>query len=230
MFTIYQVINKTNGKSYIGYNSSCNERKRFNEHVQASKRGSVLPLHAAIRKYGKQNFSLKILEMGENQEYGLKIAEPTYIYWMKPEYNICSGGEGTPGRVWSEESKLKSSLSQKGRKLSEAHRKALCVPKKNLIRKEKSTRRTKEESNKLKSESRKRFISSHPEEVKRLQTLGIGNKFRLGASVSVETRNLMSLAHRGIPEPKALCPYCNKTGGVGAMSRWHFGKCKHKND
>jgi hypothetical protein len=26
------------------------------------------------------------------------------------------------------------------------------------------------------------------------------------------------------------CPYCNKEGNVGNMKRWHFDKCKNKND
>jgi hypothetical protein len=31
------------------------------------------------------------------------------------------------------------------------------------------------------------------------------------------------------PAPQMLCPYCNKTGGIGAMYRWHFDNCKLRN-
>ena len=40
-------------------------------------------------------------------------------------------------------------------------------------------------------------------------------------------------ATRGIPKgpfKKATCPYCNKTGGVNIMHRWHFDNCKLKNE
>jgi len=204
MFTIYQVTNTINGKCYVGYNSHFNERKRFNEHSQSAKRGSVLPLHAAIRKYGKKNFSLSILETGENEEYGLKVAEPMYIAWLKPEYNICSGGEGTPGRVWSEESRRKSSAKQKGRKLTEEHKEALRGPRPHM-RKEKPPKRTKEDSNKLRSESHKKFLREHPLELNRIRTFQVG-----------------------IKKPTISCPHCSKVGGNGTMKRWHFDRCRKR--
>ena len=30
------------------------------------------------------------------------------------------------------------------------------------------------------------------------------------------------------PQPKVTCSYCPKTGGLNAMKRWHFDKCKFK--
>ena len=30
------------------------------------------------------------------------------------------------------------------------------------------------------------------------------------------------------PKRTVKCPYCNKTGGTGAMHRWHFDNCKKK--
>jgi group I intron endonuclease len=199
MFTIYQVTNAINGKRYIGYNSNYNERKRFNEHFQAAKRGSTLPLHAAIRKYGKENFSLNVLEMGENEEYGLKIAEPMYILWLKPEYNICAGGEGTPGKVWSEESKKKSSITQRGRKLTEEHKKALRVPKSVPVWNKGRT------LGPISEEQRGKLMGRTP-----------WNKGKSGYST----------AKSGFRHDILICPHCNLSGGDNAMKRYHFENCK----
>jgi len=34
--------------------------------------------------------------------------------------------------------------------------------------------------------------------------------------------------NHGIPRLKVTCPYCNKSGGQGVMTRWHFDNCKIK--
>jgi hypothetical protein len=33
----------------------------------------------------------------------------------------------------------------------------------------------------------------------------------------------------GRPQPKLICPHCNKVGGYASMNRWHFNNCKIKN-
>lgn len=33
----------------------------------------------------------------------------------------------------------------------------------------------------------------------------------------------------GIPRKQLTCPHCNKTGGDGAMLRWHFSNCRNNN-
>ena len=30
------------------------------------------------------------------------------------------------------------------------------------------------------------------------------------------------------PKPLVTCPHCNKSGGISAMTRWHFDQCKFK--
>lgn len=48
---------------------------------------------------------------------------------------------------------------------------------------------------------------------------------------SNETKVKIGDSNRGRPKPLATCPYCGKTGGVSAMSRWHFDRCpfNHQN-
>ena len=31
----------------------------------------------------------------------------------------------------------------------------------------------------------------------------------------------------GVARPIVVCPKCNKSGGLGAMQRWHFERCKY---
>lgn len=53
--------------------------------------------------------------------------------------------------------------------------------------------------------------------------------------ISKEHRERLSKAAAGKPKPwlkgknrpLVSCPYCNKKGGIGAMQRWHFERCKN---
>jgi len=42
------------------------------------------------------------------------------------------------------------------------------------------------------------------------------------------TRAAISLANKGRKHETVTCPHCDKTGGITAMSRWHFDNCKGK--
>jgi len=55
---IYWIINKVNGKFYIG--SAVNLNRRLNEHFQGDK--SNIILQKAFKKYSLENFSIEILE------------------------------------------------------------------------------------------------------------------------------------------------------------------------
>jgi hypothetical protein len=93
---IYQILNTTNGKSYIG--QSRNIRKRWRQHTaglertEALERGSY-PLRSAFLKYGLKQFDFKIIE--ECIESNLLIREKYWIDQIQPEYN-CN--LWTPGR------------------------------------------------------------------------------------------------------------------------------------
>lgn len=119
MFVIYKVTNKINNKFYVGYTSKLPSKYRYSGHISSMKRGSQLPLHCAMRKYGIDCFTFEILEMGENHEYGYKIAEPMYIKYLNPEYNITVGGDGVTGYKHSKESVEKRVVKMRGRKQSQ---------------------------------------------------------------------------------------------------------------
>ena len=96
MAYIYVITNQVNGKQYVGKTTQSVD-KRFKEHLRAAKRHSFekRPLYRAIRKYGKENFSVQTLE--ETQ-----VPEDREKYWISKldtfsnGYNATIGGDGKP--------------------------------------------------------------------------------------------------------------------------------------
>lgn len=88
---IYQIINVLNNHSYIGYTK--NLIYRMEKHFKSIKNNTVL--YRAIRKYGIDNFVVKILEqplledLSEREKYWIKFFD-TY----KNGYNMTEGGDG----------------------------------------------------------------------------------------------------------------------------------------
>lgn len=114
---IYKVTNKINGMVYIGQTNR-SIWKRWEEHCKpALKTRSYLS--AAIQKYGKDNFSVEILNDAWSQ-IQLNKLEKHYIQLhgaMSPNgYNLRGGGAGG---VHSEETKVKIGAANKGKKLSQ---------------------------------------------------------------------------------------------------------------
>ena len=96
MIGIYKITNNINNKSYIG--QSINIEKRIKEHFWKSFLEKDISftsiLHTAIRKYGKENFVIEVLE-----ECSLEELDDKEKYYIKKYntispngYNILSGG------------------------------------------------------------------------------------------------------------------------------------------
>jgi len=87
MGIIYQATNKINGMKYIGATTlSLEERK--SRHLSASRSKKDKPLryfHAAIRKYGWENFSWEILGE-EPSENSLRESESNFITYLDTIY------------------------------------------------------------------------------------------------------------------------------------------------
>lgn len=103
MGTIYKITNKINGKIYIG-KTIRNPHTRWLEHIQYSKMPSRYntPLYLAMRKYGVENFSFKILEDNIDDVDLLNEKEKIAIIKYNSTshqngYNVATGGDG--GRI-----------------------------------------------------------------------------------------------------------------------------------
>jgi group I intron endonuclease len=95
IYSIYKIVNKVNGKVYIGYTNNFNRRKSC--HIHLSKSSSNL-IHKSIKKYGKDNFDWEIIYQSKHKSHTLKAMESHFIQEynsLSPSgYNICPGGGG----------------------------------------------------------------------------------------------------------------------------------------
>lgn len=124
---IYLFKNTKNRRCYVGQTVHIHERYR--EHIYQANKGSNLPLHRALRKYGIKSFEFKILEflpdcipqqLDEREQYYIQ----KYQAYTKG-YNCTLGGEGNLGLHHTEETKKligeksKNRSPESNRKISE---------------------------------------------------------------------------------------------------------------
>jgi group I intron endonuclease len=114
IYSIYKVVNKVNGKVYIGFDSAWPSRQKTHYYKSNSNKSSHFQLHHAIRKYGWESFDWEVIYQSKDREHTLKIMEPLFIEQynsFESGYNQTLGGEGTFGKLQSE--KNKKFLSEK---------------------------------------------------------------------------------------------------------------------
>jgi group I intron endonuclease len=117
MAFIYKITNKVNGKCYIGFTNKT-LIARFRKHVNSSTSGSNVILHKAIRKYGRENFTIEVLEKSEDEKFLLEERESFYIQkynTLENGYNMTLGGQGCIGFQHSEEARKTISEQYKER-------------------------------------------------------------------------------------------------------------------
>ena len=116
-YIVYKITNNCNSKVYVGV-TTCSLDKRWYYHVESSKKNN-LALGAAIRKYGKDNFSLSILEECKDKKHMLTQEK----LWIKKlnsyantghGYNMTLGGDGVFGYCHTEKAKQAMSKNRKG--------------------------------------------------------------------------------------------------------------------
>jgi group I intron endonuclease len=116
---IYQWINKSNGKSYVG--SSINISTRLKQYFNLNyllKNSNKMIICNALLKYGYSKFELIILEYCENKSSIIE-REQYYLNKINPEYNTLKKAGSSLGYRHSSESLSKMSAAKLGSKLSE---------------------------------------------------------------------------------------------------------------
>lgn len=90
---IYIIKNRINNKLYIGQTTQSVE-SRFKQHLRCSKSNSIQLISKAIKKYGKSNFYVEILEeclieeLNAKEEYYIELYDS-----FNSGYNLCKGGK-----------------------------------------------------------------------------------------------------------------------------------------
>jgi len=99
---VYLITNLLNGKRYVGC-SKVTLKQRWWRHRSSAKKGSPLALHAAIRKYGAERFTVETLEEVSGTHADLMAAEIRQIAFhnsIAPNgYNLTMGGDGVDYQV-----------------------------------------------------------------------------------------------------------------------------------
>lgn len=125
---VYKITNKVTGKIYIGITNQ-GSGARYRHHWYESRIGEPSPIHKSMAKYGEENFTLEVIDFAETYEE-LKEKEKLWIKKFnsndrKIGYNLTEGGDGTFGRIHSDETKEKIRQKAIGRKLSEETKKKM---------------------------------------------------------------------------------------------------------
>ena len=114
VYSIYEIQNKINNKRYIGFTRYQHPIQRFYRHIRISEDSTnhdFRIIHKAIAKYGRENFTFKILYQSLDQKHTLKEMEPYFIKHYDSfgpnGYNLTRGGEGILGHRHSEETRAK---------------------------------------------------------------------------------------------------------------------------
>ncbi|MBQ7819894.1 MAG: GIY-YIG nuclease family protein [Bacteroidales bacterium] len=130
---VYKITNKVTGKIYIGITNQ-GSGARYRHHWYEARIGESAPIHKSMAKYGEENFILEIIDFADTYEE-LKEKEKFWIKELnsmdrKIGYNLTEGGDGTFGRMHSEETKEKIRQKAIGRKISEETKKRMSEARK----------------------------------------------------------------------------------------------------
>ena len=202
---IYMYTNKINGKRYIGQTNDFN--RRYKEHIAAMTNENdneyIYPIQRAFRKYGLDNFEVKILKENLNTQCLLNFYE---CYYIKKFDLLCKNGKGynlsdggSNGNNFA--GKTDEEMEEIRQKQSEAH--------KGKKHSEKSKQKI---SNAKKGENNPFYGKHHTEESrKKMRENHANNKGEnnpnYGKHPSEETKQKLSKARKGKNNPKAKRVY-----------------------
>ena len=126
---IYLFENKINNKRYIGQTSNIKSRYASHKYYTTHTPKPTDYFHIALNKYGIENLKFSILfKINSNNIDRINIIlDNMEIFFIRKYkttdrslgYNLTEGGRGARGYIVSEETRLKQSISRKGRKHSE---------------------------------------------------------------------------------------------------------------
>lgn len=122
---IYKITNTINNKIYIGQTTQ-SIKKRFTSHLSANY-FKKMPLHRAIKKYGRLNFVIEVIDYADGKE-SLNTKEIFYIKLYNSihhdiGYNAVMGGTGFYNTEETEKKRVQGIKKAKKGKYPEAFKK-----------------------------------------------------------------------------------------------------------
>jgi len=128
MGCIYRIINKIDGKSYVGQFCKDSPKQRFTTHKRlARKEDTTEYLYRAIRKHGIENFEFTtvcVCDKNELDELEKKYIEEFQTFGENG-YNMTSGGQGVKNYKHTAETIEKLRISSTGKFPDEEIRKRI---------------------------------------------------------------------------------------------------------
>ena len=222
---VYLILNKENGKFYIGSSATASARVRV--HLKGS--GSVVVGHA-LKKHGEESFCAFLLESCPRED--LPSREGFWIQKLKPNYNLTTLTD-TGGRINHPASIAKTQAARAGyrhspetrRKIGEANKGRLRTPEQQarMSKALKESPRVQAHVAKLIEQNAKRIKT--PEEKARWAAKVRGRKWtpeqkaaaslrHAGKKMSEEARSKMRLAKLGVKQsPEHIANRAHKMKG-----------------
>jgi group I intron endonuclease len=211
---IYLITNTVNGKPYVGQARSLWER--WNGHCKSArsskKRDRDLPIHRALRKYGEDKFTLRIIERDVPTAKQLNKLETVWVFLMNSKapngYNLNDGGGCQRGWKPSKETRRKIGDGNRGKYVSPEVCQKISDAGKGRVHSETTKRKM--------SRSAKRRYRNHPEHRQRLSEVHTGKMVspetcekirlaKLGTVMSEKVKRAQSCRMKGNQHAKGYC-------------------------
>jgi group I intron endonuclease len=122
---LYVVTQLSTGRQYVGI--SARPLKRWSQHKSSAVRRPAGYFHKALRKYGPEDFRFEVVARFATRKEA-EFAEQQWIADKKPEFNLTTGGEGTPNLQrgpCSEETRRKIAETLRGTPCTEERKEKL---------------------------------------------------------------------------------------------------------
>jgi group I intron endonuclease len=133
MPVIYKATNTKNGKSYIGFTTNFKKRKKV--HEKRKENPNCQYFHNAINKHGIDAFDWQILKENATLQDEINFIAEYESFWETGKgYNLTKGGEGSLGRIVSEQTKEKHRQNAIKRYQNEEYKKKISETTKNGMR------------------------------------------------------------------------------------------------
>lgn len=232
MNEVYLITNHINNKKYVGVTHR-GYLKRYHEHISCAKSGRKSVLYDAMRKYGLQNFSVRLVEsdiadkdIQSKEQYYIKQYNTLYI--NRNGYNMTAGGHGMAGYKHTAVTKQKISDKSKGRKFSSERNEK--------IRRAMIGRDYKEEWRKSLSESRKGrfsgkdnpFYGKKHSDISK-QAIGVANTKHSVLQLDIKTHEVLKKFNNIPSASRWLIEHKYTSALVSTCSSRILVVCKSKN-